>query len=104
MAGSRGQFLRTERGRPMLCLRGYLYTKHCTNDHLVIFWAKYLRQLHMTSYCQSAAQHIVTSINFFISALLIDRQRGQDWHKAQHACLVDSPILLNYNTRMIRTK
>ncbi len=32
---------------------------------------------------------------FIISVLLIDRQRGQDWRKAQHACLVDSPILVN---------
>ncbi len=40
MAGSQGQFLRTQRGRPMLCLRGYLYTKHCTNDHLVIWRCK----------------------------------------------------------------
>ncbi len=30
MAGSHGHFLRTELGRPMLCLRGYMYTKHCT--------------------------------------------------------------------------
>ncbi len=37
MAGSRGQFLRTERGRLMLCSEGYLYTKHRTNDHLVIW-------------------------------------------------------------------
>ncbi len=36
MAGSQGQFLRTERGRPMLCLRGYLYTKHCSNEVLAI--------------------------------------------------------------------
>ncbi len=40
MAGSQGQFLRTERGRPMLCLRGYLYTKHSTIGHLVIWRCK----------------------------------------------------------------
>ncbi len=40
MAGSKGQFLRTERGKPMLCLGGYLYTKHCTNDNLVIWRCK----------------------------------------------------------------
>ncbi len=40
MAGSQGQFLRTERDRPMVCLKGYLYTKHCTNDQLVIWRCK----------------------------------------------------------------
>ncbi len=40
MAGSQGQFLRTAHDRPMLCLRVYLYTKHCTNEHLVIWRCK----------------------------------------------------------------
>ncbi len=37
MEGSQGQFMHKERGRLVFCLRGYLYNKHCTNDHLVIW-------------------------------------------------------------------
>ncbi len=34
MACSQGQFLRTERGGPMLCFRGYLYSKRRSNDQI----------------------------------------------------------------------
>ncbi len=38
-------------------------------------------------------------LTFYINALLIDRQMDLDWRTAQHASLLDSPILLNYNER-----
>ncbi len=37
MTGSQGQLLCTERGRPMLCYGGYLYTKNRKIDHLAIW-------------------------------------------------------------------
>ncbi len=45
------------------------------------------------------------SFTFFIkNAPLIDRQRDQGWWKAQHACMVDTSILINCNKRPFHTK